>query len=47
MDDDELEQREEENEMNPCEYCGHYPCKCIQLNNEIDEFLDNSATFVN
>ena len=28
-------------EMLPCKYCKSLPCKCVQLNNEVDEARGN------
>ncbi len=39
--------REEEEDNEPCSYCGYCPCKCVEINNQVDEFRDGSAYYIN
>lgn len=42
---DELNEKKEADKL--CTYCGKLPCKCLEINNQVDEFRDGSANFIN
>ena len=32
-------EKNESDEEFPCEYCGSWPCRCVEINNDVDEEL--------